>query len=164
MAGGAAEALADRVGPQLLLLRQEIAKAALFAGPGKPVGVGARERDRERRGGGADLVPHRRDRRGSHPRRARPPRPDAGRRRARRWSSSVLSRATSASWRAFARAALVQGSPFAQKKLESQARRYALPRLRACLHAIHDADERLKGRGALPAEITLERLVMTLGA
>jgi hypothetical protein len=58
----------------------------------------------------------------------------------------------------------IQGSPFAQKKLETQARRYALPRLRACLHAIHDADERLKGRGALPAEVTLERLVMTLGA
>jgi DNA polymerase III delta subunit len=58
----------------------------------------------------------------------------------------------------------VGGSPFALKKLEAQARRYELAKLRACLHALHEADERLKGRGSLPAELTLERLVMTLGA
>ena len=34
---GAAELLAERVGPQLLLLRREIEKAALLAGPGEPV-------------------------------------------------------------------------------------------------------------------------------
>ena len=34
MERGAAEALADRIGPQLLLLRQEIAKLALMAGEG----------------------------------------------------------------------------------------------------------------------------------
>jgi DNA polymerase-3 subunit delta len=35
---GAAEALAEAVGPQLLMLRQELEKAALHAGPGLPVG------------------------------------------------------------------------------------------------------------------------------
>jgi DNA polymerase III delta subunit len=54
------------------------------------------------------------------------------------------------------------GHPFAVRKLESQAQRYAAPRLVACLRAIHEVDEVLKGQGALPADVALERLVMGL--
>ena len=35
---GAAELLAERIGPQLMMLRQELAKVALLAGPGEVVG------------------------------------------------------------------------------------------------------------------------------
>jgi hypothetical protein len=56
----------------------------------------------------------------------------------------------------------VAAPPFALRKLEAQAKRYTAMRLRACLGALHDADERLKGRGELPAELALERLVLTL--
>ena len=56
----------------------------------------------------------------------------------------------------------IAAPPFALKKLEAQARRYTPARLRGCLHAIHEADERLKGRGALPPELALERLVLVL--
>ena len=58
----------------------------------------------------------------------------------------------------------VAAAPFALRKLESQARRYAPIRLRACLRALQDADERLKGRGELPPELALERLVLTLAS
>jgi DNA polymerase-3 subunit delta len=162
-AGGAAEALAERVGPQLLLLRQEIAQAALFAGPGKPVGVAhvseiASDAAEEPIWSLTDAIGEGRI-------------PDAlahlGQMQAAGAPAMVLLGSLASHFRKLARlraGGSIQGSPFAQKKLETQARRYALPRLRACLHAIHDADERLKGRGALPAEVTLERLVMTLGA
>jgi DNA polymerase III subunit delta len=162
-AGGAAEALAERVGPQLLLLRQEIAKAALFAGPGKPVGVAhvseiASDAAEEPIWSLTDAIGEGRI-------------PDAlahlSQMQAAGAPAMVLLGSLASHFRKLARiraGGSIQGSPFAQKKLETQARRYALPRLRACLHAIHDADERLKGRGALPAEVTLERLVMTLGA
>jgi DNA polymerase III delta subunit len=60
--------------------------------------------------------------------------------------------------------ASVAGHPFVVRKLESQARRYSRGRLVACLRAIHAADEALKGRGSLPAEIALERLVIGLSA
>jgi DNA polymerase-3 subunit delta len=163
LAGGAAEALAERVGPQLLLLRQEIAKAALFAGPGKPIGVAhvseiASEAAEEPIWSLTDAIGEGRI-------------PDALAHLAQMLAAGapamVLLGSLASHFRKLARiraGGSIQGSPFAQKKLETQARRYALPRVRACLHAIHDADERLKGRGALPAEVTLERLVMTLGA
>jgi hypothetical protein len=50
------------------------------------------------------------------------------------------------------------------QKLERQARRYTPARLVACLRAIHEADEVLKGSGSLPAELALERLVLGLAA
>ncbi len=58
----------------------------------------------------------------------------------------------------------VAGHPFMVRKLESQAQRYTPGRLVACLHAIHGADEALKGQGSLPAEIALERLVIGLSS
>jgi DNA polymerase III delta subunit len=58
--------------------------------------------------------------------------------------------------------ASVAGHPFMVKKLESQAKRYTRRRLVGCLRSLHEVDETLKGRGALPADIALERLVMGL--
>ena len=163
LAGGAAEALADRVGPQLLLLRQEIAKAALFAGPGKPVGVAhvseiASDAAEEPIWSLTDAIGEGRI-------------PDALAHLAQMQAAGappmVLLGSLASHFRKLARiraGGSIGGSPFAQKKLEAQARRYALPQLRACLRALHEADERLKGRGALTPELTLERLLMTLGA
>jgi DNA polymerase-3 subunit delta len=54
------------------------------------------------------------------------------------------------------------GPPFVVKKLGSQARRYPPARLLACLRAIHETDEILKGRGGIRPEIAMERLVMGL--
>jgi hypothetical protein len=58
----------------------------------------------------------------------------------------------------------VAGHPFMVRKLESQSQRYTQGRLIACLHAIHEVDEALKGRGSLPPDIALERLVIGLSA
>ena len=54
------------------------------------------------------------------------------------------------------------GPPFIVKKLERQARRYTSGRLVRCLEAIHDTDTALKGRGVLPKDVALERLVIGL--
>jgi DNA polymerase III delta subunit len=58
----------------------------------------------------------------------------------------------------------IPAPPFVQRKLQSQARRYGPERFSACLRALHEADERLKGQGSLPPELTLERLVLGLSA
>jgi hypothetical protein len=50
------------------------------------------------------------------------------------------------------------------QKLERQARRYTATRLVACLRAIHEVDEVLKGSGSLPPDLALERLVLGLSA
>jgi DNA polymerase III delta subunit len=59
---------------------------------------------------------------------------------------------------------LPAGHPFVVQKLERQARRYTPARLVACLRAIHEVDEVLKGSGSLPADLALERLVLGLAA
>ena len=58
----------------------------------------------------------------------------------------------------------VAAPPFVQRKLESQARRYLPLRLYACVRAIHETDEALKGQSSLPHELALERLVLGLSA
>jgi DNA polymerase-3 subunit delta len=160
---GAAELLAERVGPHLLALRQELAKAGLYAGEGErirrahvaelasdlaeepiwdltdAIGEG-RAADALRTlqrlvGGGAPPV--------------------------------VLLGALASHFRRLARVSggvAVPGPPFVRRKLEQQARRYPPARLEGCLEAIHDADEALKGQGALPPELTLERLVLGLSS
>lgn len=161
LAAGAAEALAERIGPQLLLLRQEIAKAALFAGPGRPVTRAhvaevASDAAEEPIWSLTDAIGEGRlsdalsllaqMQAGGAP----PP---------------VVLGALTSHFRKLARLRMggrVAAPPFALRKLESQARRYAPVRLRACLRALQDADERLKGRGELPAELTLEGVVMEL--
>jgi len=54
--------------------------------------------------------------------------------------------------------------PFVRQKLESQAQRYTESRLVACLGAIHETDLALKGSSALAPQLSLERLVIGLSA
>ena len=158
---GAAEALADAVGPQLLMLRQELEKAALQAGPGLPVSrqdviaVVSDVAD-EPIWDLTDAIGEGRT-------------PDAlvvlGRLLESGAVPPVLLGSLASHFRKLARlrcGASVAGHPFMVRKLESQAQRYTRGRLVACLHAIHGADEALKGQGSLPPEIALERLVMGL--
>ena len=53
--------------------------------------------------------------------------------------------------------------PFVRQKLESQARATARRVCVACLGAIHETDLALKGSGALPPQLALERLVHRAG-
>lgn len=158
---GAAEALAERVGPQLLLLRRELEKAALLAGPGhkvevahvtEAVGVSVEEpvwdlTDAIGTGRVVDALAV------------------LGRLQANGAPAPVLLGVLASHFRKLARVRAggrVGGHPFAVRKLEEQAGRYSLPGLRACLRSIHDTDEVLKGRGDLPADLALERLVLHL--
>ena len=158
---GAAEALAEAVGPQLLMLRQELEKAALHAGPGRPVRrddviAVACDVAEEPIWDLTDAIGEGRT-------------PDALVVLTRLLESGVpapvLLGSFASHFRKLARShcgASVAGHPFVVRKLESQARRYTQGRLIACLRAIHQVDETLKGRGSLPAEIALERLVIGL--
>ena len=160
---GAAEALADAVGPQLLMLRQELEKAALHAGPGLPVSrhdviAVASDVADEPIWDLTDAIGEGRT-------------PDAlailGRLLESGAPPPVLLGSLASHFRKLARlrsGAPVPGHPFVVRKLESQAQRYPPGRLVACLHAIHGADEALKGQGSLPADIALERLVIGLQA
>jgi DNA polymerase-3 subunit delta len=158
---GAAEALAEVVGPQLLMLRQELEKAALHAGPGLPVSrddviaVVSDVAD-EPIWDLTDAIGEGRS-------------PDAlvilGRLLDSGTPPAVLLGSLASHFRRLARlrsGASVAGHPFMVRKLESQAQRYTQGRLVACLHALHGVDETLKGQGSLPADIALERLVMGL--
>lgn len=160
---GAAEALAEAVGPQLLMLRHELEKAALHAGPGRPVRrddviAVACDVAEEPIWDLTDAIGEGRT-------------PDALVVLTRLLESGVpapvLLGSFASHFRKLVRShcgASVAGHPFVVRKLESQARRYTQARLIACLRAIHEADEALKGRGSLPAEIALERLVIGLSA
>lgn len=161
LAGGVAEALVERVGPNLLALRNELEKASLFAGPGAKIEM------RHVTDGVADL--------------AEQPIWDLtdaiGEGRADD-ALIVLARALGAGtpapvvlgtlashFRKLMRVrsgAGVAAPPFVQRKLESQARRYLPLRLHACVRAIHETDEALKGKSSLPHELLLERLVLGL--
>ncbi len=153
--------LAERTGPQLLLLRQEIAKAALFAGPGETVTeqhVVASTSDvaeepiwdltdaiGEGRCGDALTQLARLLRSGSAP-------------------PAILG----AFVNHFRKLATVRcggtvaGAPFAVRKLEGQSRRFSQARLLSCLSAIHQTDLALKGAGGIPEPLALERLVIAL--
>jgi DNA polymerase-3 subunit delta len=158
---GAAQLLAERVGPQLLMLRQEIAKAALLAGPGHPVqrshvASGTSQTAEEPiwdltdaigdgRVSDALVVLSRLQRAGAPP--------------------PVVLGSLVSHFRRLLRLAAgerVAGPPFVVRKLEGQARRYRRSRLLACLRAIHETDIALKGVGALRPETALERLVIAL--
>jgi len=157
----AAGLLAERIGPQLLMLRQERAKAALLAGPGQRVerrhvevstSVVAEQpiwdlTDAIGEGRAADALSLlARLQAGGAP----PP---------------VLLGTLAAHFRKLARVrhgGAVAGPPFVVRKLERQAGRYSPARLRACLGAIHRADVSIKGASTLPPERELERLVLGL--
>jgi DNA polymerase-3 subunit delta len=160
---GAAELLAERGGPALLWLRQEIAKLALLAGPGCAVSrahVEAGTRDAaeapiwdltdaigEGRTGDALQAMLRLSSAGA--------------------PAPVLLASIASHFRRLLRVAhggAVPAPPFVQRKLREQARRFGASRLRSSLDAIHDTDLALKGAGALPPELALERLVLALAS
>ncbi len=155
--------LAERTGPQLLMLRQEIAKAALFAGPGKKVKakhVAESTSDvaeepiwdltdaiGEGRCGDALALLGKLLHSGSAP----PAILGAFANHFRKLTS-------------LRNGGAVTGPPFAIRKLEGQTRRFSPGRLLACLAVIHKTDLALKGAGGIPSELALERLVIALAS
>jgi DNA polymerase-3 subunit delta len=159
----AAGLLAERVGPQLLLLRQEIEKAALLAGPGEPVerrhvamSVAAVAEEpiwdltdaigQGRTAEAVDLL---------------------ARILAQGAPAPAVLGALASHFRKLVRAGhgeRVAGPPFVVRKIEQQARRLPPRRLVACLRAIHRADVELKGAGVLTPERALEQLVLGLAS
>jgi len=160
---GVAEMLVERIGPQLLLLRQEIAKVALLAGPGRSVtrdhvAMSASHVAEEPIWDLTDAIGEGRV-------------ADAvtllGRILGAGAPPPVVLGALAAHFRKLARLSAggsVAGHPYVVSKLEKQARRYSDARLVSCLKEIHRADTALKGAGSLPDGITLERVVMSLAS
>jgi DNA polymerase-3 subunit delta len=159
----AAALLADRVGPQLLLLRQEIEKASLLAGPGETVmrkhvemavSAVAEEpiwdlTDAIGQGRVADAVNL------------------LSRLLAQGAAPPAILGALASHFRRLVRVGhgeSVGGPPFVVRKLEQQARRYPARRLVTCLRAIHRADVELKGGSIMRSERALEQLVLTLAS
>ena len=155
--------LAERTGPQLLMLRQEIAKAGLFVGAEAKVSAEHVEISTcdvaeepvwdltdaigEGRLGDAVALLARMLRGGGAP-------------------PAILGALVN-HFRKLVRARngdSVPGPPFAVRKLESQSRRFTPGRLVSCMKAIHQTDLALKGAGGLPAETALERLVIGLAS
>jgi DNA polymerase-3 subunit delta len=161
IAAGVPELLAERIGPQLLLLRHEVAKASLLAGPGEVVTRANADASvaqvaeepiwdltdaiGEGRGGEAiALLARLLD--GGNP-------------------GQPLLGALASHFRKLATVrggGSVPGPPFIKQKLEQQARRYPPRRLETCLRAIHRADVELKGGSVMRPERALEQLVLGL--
>jgi DNA polymerase-3 subunit delta len=160
---GVAERLAERVGPQLLMLRQEIAKLGLLAGPGGKVtaahvGAGTVESAEEPIWDLTDAIGEGRAADALHV---------LSKLLASGAPPIVLLGSLASHFRRLLRSApggAVAGPPFVRKKLASQSRRYGQRRLAACLDAIHETDLALKGAGSLRPELALERLVIALAA
>ena len=156
----AASALVDAVGPELLMLRQELAKAALYAGDTRITAAHVRETASEvaeepiwdltdaigeGRTASALAVLDRLLGSGAAP--------------------PLVLGSLASHFRKLLRVrsgGKVSGHPFAVRKLESQGRRYTVSRLEACLGAIHEVDEILKGQGGIAPGLALERLVLGL--
>ncbi|MCP5044280.1 MAG: DNA polymerase III subunit delta [bacterium] len=158
---GVPEMLAERIGPQLLMLRQEIAKVALLAGLGEPVLRRHVEASTSHLAEDSiwDLMDAIGDGRSALAlmllarmagRGAPPP---------------VVLASLGSHFRKLSRlrsGGSVPGPPFVTKKLQRQARRFSSGRLLHCLDAIHATDTALKGAGAMPPGMALERLVVGL--
>jgi len=159
----AAGLLAERIGPQLLLLRQELEKAALVAGPGATVGLEHVENsvasvaeepiwdltDAIGQGRSADALDQ------------------LSRLLGQGAAAPAVLGALAAHFRKLVRAGHgepVSGPPFVVRKLEQQARRYPRRRLVVCLRAIHRADVELKGASVMRPERALEQLVLGLAS
>ena len=161
LASGAADLLAERVGPHLLMLRNEISKASLLAGLGKQVtrdhvAISTSDIAEEPIW---DLIDAIGEGRGA----------DALGTLGKLLSAGAAPPAVLGSLVNHFRRLLrlrsggnVPGPPFVQRKLDSQASRYTERRLIACLQAIHQTDLALKGAGGLRPELVLERLVIGL--
>ena len=163
LSADAAGLLGERVGPQLLLLRQEIEKAALLAGAGEPierkhveatVAAVADEpiwdlTDAIGQGKTADAVDL------------------LARMLSHGAAAPAILGALASHFRKLVRVGhgdSVAGPPFVVRKLEQQARRYTARRLVICLRAIHRADVELKGASVMRPERALEQLVLTLAS
>lgn len=163
LASGVAEALAERIGPQLLMLRQEIGKLALLAGPGetvtlKNVAEGSIDVAEESIWDLMDAIGE-----------GRLAEAFVGLERVLSGGTppQVVLGSLAAHFRKLTRlraGGSVAAPPFVVKKLEVQARRYSAPRLELCLQAICETDEILKGRGHLAPQLALERLVLNLAS
>ena len=159
----AAALLAERIGPQLMLLRQELEKASLLAGPGEAVtrhhveatiATVAEESIWDLTDAiGAGRVPEATEllaklvSQGSAP-------------------PAILG-ALASHFRRLVRVGhgeSVPGPPFVVRKLEQQARRYSARRLVNGLRAIHRVDVELKGAGVMRPERALEQLVLDLAS
>ncbi len=163
LAAAAAALLAERVGPQLLLLRQEIEKAALLAGPGarierKDVEMSVAAVAEEpiwdltdaigqgKTAAAVDLLARMLNHGAAAP--------------------AILG-ALASHFRKLVRVGhgeSVAGPPFVVRKLERQARRYSARRLVVCLRAIHRTDVELKGASVMRPERALEQLVLVLAS
>ncbi len=163
IAKDAAELLCERVGPHLLLLRQELEKLQLEVGPGARI-----ERDVVARSVSSvaeesiweltDAIGQGRT-------------ADSLAQLAQMLSQGEASQAVLGALASHFRRLLrvgqgdaVKGPPFVVRKLEQQARRFPPARLLGCLRAIHRADVELKGAGVLRPERALEQLVIQLAS
>ncbi len=160
---GVAELLVERVGPQLLMLRQEIAKVGLLAGPEARVTRAHAEASAsdvaeepiwdltdaigEGRTGDALTLLSRMLKNGA-------PEPVVLGALAGHFRRLVSVRSGAAP----------SGPPFVVRKLERQAGRFSPGRLLTCLKAIQDADVALKGQGVLSPALSIERLVLGLAS
>jgi DNA polymerase-3 subunit delta len=161
LAPGAAELLAERVGPQLLLLRRELEKLALLAPADGAVGraevaAGTPRLASEPIWELTDAIGEGRTAEAlrvlAHLLAGGAPAP-------------VLLGSLASHYRRLLRlraGGSVPAPPFVRRKLDQQARRYGPRRLSACLRAIHETDLALKGAGRVPPELALERLVLGL--
>jgi len=158
---GVAELLAERVGPQLLLLRHELAKASLLAGPGETVTRAHVDASSAQVAEEPiwDLTDAIGEGRGGEALTTLARLLDGGN------AGAPLLGALASHFRKLASVrggGQVAGPPFVKQKLERQARRYTSAQLLRCLREIHHTDLALKGVGALPEELALERLVLGL--
>jgi DNA polymerase-3 subunit delta len=159
--GGVPELLAERIGPQLMMLRHELAKASLLAGPGERVtrahiDASAAQVAEEPIWDLTDAIG---DGQTGEAIALLSRLLDAGN------AGPPLLGALAGHFRKLATVrggGDVAGPPFVRQKLERQARRYTSAQLLRCLREIHQTDLALKGVGALPQELALERLVLGL--
>lgn len=159
----AAGLLGERIGPQLLLLRQEVEKASLLAGPGERV---TREHVEETVAAVAeqpiwdltDAIGQGQTAEALN---------QLARLLAQGAAPPAVLGALASHFRRLVRVGhgeSVGGPPFVVRKLEQQARRYHRRRLVVCLRAIHRADSELKGAGVLRPDRALEQLVLGLAS
>ncbi|MBJ21711.1 MAG: DNA polymerase III subunit delta [bacterium] len=159
----AAALLVDRIGPQLLMLRQEIEKAALLAGPGetvtrKHVAMVVSAVAEEPIWDLTDAIGQGRVANAVH---------ILSRLLAQGAAPPAILGALASHFRRLLRVGhgeSVAGPPFVVRKLETQARRYPARRLVTCLRAIHRADVELKGGSVMRSERALEQLVLGLAS
>lgn len=157
----ASERLAELIGPQLLLLRQEIAKASLLAGPDAKVSSAHVEQATNQLAEQPiwDLT----DAIGE----GHSPQALVLLSRMNDVPAPVLLGSLAAHFRKLSRVhngGSVAGPPFVVRKLKGQARRFSAVRLHACMQAIHETDVAIKGGSSLPSPLAIERLVLALSS